>query len=191
MPKEKNIADKNINETPTSRLNAVVIKYFDTQKEVADLVGISRGTLNGYLSNKHKITVKFAMRLQNATAINANYILNGIEPMMLNANIEPKFEGDVPNFSNIDTKTLHGITKLFILEYEGNHQVLKSTGDASVVNLVLGNLEENTSPFQVRNNLAEFEQDYNIKEKATLILKKDYIDGDLVLFSKNNKKYEI
>ena len=174
MPKEKNIDDKNINETSADRLNAVIIKYFRTQIEVAELLGITSANLNNYIAKRNNITLKFAMLLQNKTGINASYILNGDDaPMMTDAKRKPVFEGDVPSVSKLDTKTLHGIAKQYILENTGEQQTLKDNGEPSVVNLVLGNLEEKPTPFMILNILPDFEEEYDIPMGAILILKKD------------------
>jgi hypothetical protein len=92
---------------------------------------------------------------------------------------------------SVDTKIVEqGMTKQFILQYEGSQQILKPNGEASVVNLVLGSLEDNTLPFQVYNSLLDFSENYGIPLTTTLILKKDYKDNDYVLYY-NGNKYEI
>ena len=130
------------------------------------------------------------MRLQNATGISAEYILNGTDEMMKDKKIKPLLEGDVPHISNTDSKIKKtGITKQFILQYEGSQQTFKLNGEASVVNLVLGNLEDSTLPFQVINHLPEFEK-YNIPMTATIIVKKEYKNRDFVLYY-NGEEFEI
>jgi len=178
------------NETPADRLGAVIIKYFRTQKDVAKLLEMDEGTLSSYISGRYNITKKFAMRLQTTIGINANYILKGIEPMMIDATRRPIFEGKVPTMSKVDTKVQNGIIKHYILQYEGDKQILKPNGESSVVNLVLGNLEENTTSFQVFNSLLEFTEDYGIPVNATLILKKDYKPNNLVLYN-DSEEYKI
>ena len=193
MPKEKekNITDKNINETPADRLNAVILKYFKTQLEVALLLGMYRTTLSSYIKGRYNITKKFAMRLQDAVGINAEYILNGTGNMVIDDTQEPYFKSDVPLISKTDTKTLHGIIKRYILEYEGSKKVLRESGEESVVSLALGNLEEKSAPFMAYNSLDEFEEHYNISVGSTIILKKNYVNGDLVLYTYNEQECEI
>ena len=179
------ISDTAVTDNAVSRFNKVIIKYFDSQKEVADLVGITPANMSSYTSGKYNLTLKFAMRLQDKAGINATYIMEGGDDstMMIDSRREPKLKGDIPYFSKLDTKTQQsGITKHFILQYEGNRQSLKPNGDASVVNLVLGSIEDTQFSFQVFNGLPEFEVNYNIPVNATIILKKDYQDNDLVLY---------
>ena len=157
MPKEKekNIADKNINETPADRLNIVIRKYFTTQAELANLLEIDQGSLSSYISGKNKFTKKFALRLQDVARINSDYLLNENLPMMIDETRKPILDDNIPYTSKTNTKTQHGIIKHYILEYEGSQQILRDTGDASVINVVLGNLEEKIDPFMAKNILLE------------------------------------
>jgi len=174
-------------ETPTNRLDGAIIKYFKTQKEVADLIGITPANLNNYLTNRATITQKLAMRIQDATGISAKYVLKGEGEIMLDKHRKPIFEGEVPFVTKVDTKTQHGITKQFILQYEGNQKILKPNGEGSVIDLVLGSLEDTSISFQIFNTLPEFEEDYGIPITATIILKKNYKDNDLVLYIINDE----
>ena len=56
MPKEKNIADKNITETPGDRLNAVIVKYFGSQTIFTELIKIDKGSLSRYISDRKNLT---------------------------------------------------------------------------------------------------------------------------------------
>ena len=171
------------NETPADRLNIVSLKYFKMHKDIADLLGITSGTLGGYLSGRHPITNKFTMRLETSAGISANYILNGIMPMMIDKNRMPIHKGKVPLTSNTEVKTQHGIIKQFILEYDGNKKVFRDNGEGSVVSLVIGDLEEKNTPFMAFNVLDDFEDDYDIAMNSTIILKKNYSEGDVVLYT--------
>ena len=130
MPKEKekNIADKNINETPATtdnietagdRLLKIINKFFTTQIKFAYLSGMNDGSLSSYLSGRYNISKKIAYKLQDVVGVNSYYLLNGNLPMMADETRKPILEGNVPYISKTDTKTLHGITKLYTLEYKG------------------------------------------------------------------------
>jgi len=176
MPKNLN---DNLIETPGDRLNIVITKYFETQKEVSGISGVDTGSLSSYISGRYNITKKLTNKLQKTTGISSDYLLNGNLPMML----DDTRKQIISRVSKIDAKQQHGITTHLILQYEGDMQILKFNGESSVVNLVLGNLEETPLPFQVFNNLLEFAEDYDIPLGSTLILKRDYKNKNLVLFT--------
>jgi hypothetical protein len=189
MSKEK---DKIIVETPANRLETVIIKYFRTQQEVADLLEVTSGTLNGYVTGRHTLTKKFSMRLQNAAGISAKYLLEGTGTMMLDKNVKALLEGDVPHISDTDTKiTKLGIIKQFVLQDEGSHQSFNPNGEGSVVDFVLGDLKENSLPFRVLQSSKKFAEKYGIAVNTSLILKKDCLEGDWVLFTTNNRQYKV
>ena len=157
----------------------------------ADLIEISKGNLSSYISGRYNITNNFVEKLQDLVGINPEYILKGTEPVMLDKTRKPLVEGVPLNISKTDTKTQHGITKQYILEDEGNKQTLRPNGESSVVNLVLGNLDDKSYPFQLLQMSEKFATTYNIKNNITLILKKDFLDDDLVLYTINDRKYEM
>jgi len=173
-------------ETPGSRLNIVITKYFQTQQDLANIINVDRSSLSSYINGRYTITKKLVNKMQKTAGINADYILNGNLPMMLDEKRKPI----ITRISKIDAKTQHGIIKQFILQYEGNQHALKPDGEGSVINVVLGNTEEDNQPFRVLNNVIEFEEKYNISISASIILKKNYKDNDLVLYY-NGSEYEI
>jgi len=178
-------------ETAGDRLSIAISKYFGTQALFADVIEVSKGNLSSYISGRYSITKNFAIKLQNLVGINSEYLLNGVEPIMLDKTRKPIKENVPLHISRTDTKTQHGITKQFILQDEGNQQILKPNGESSIVNLVLGILDDKSSPFQLLLMSDKFAKKYNINNNATLILKKDFVLDDLVLFSINSRRFEM
>jgi len=177
-------------ETAGDRLSIAISKYFGTQALFANLIETSKGNLSSYISGRYNITKNFALKLQNTVGINSEYLLEGEEPIMLDKTRKPIVENVPLHISKPDTKTQHGITKQFILQDEGNQQILKQNGEGSIVNLVLGNLDDKSSPFQLLLMSDKFAKMYKFNNNATFILKKDFFTDDLVLYSINNRRYK-
>ena len=179
--------ENSIIETPGDRLNIVITKYFQNQQDLANIINVDQSSLSSYINGRYTITKKLANKMQKTAGINADYILNGNLPMMLDEKRKPI----VSRISKINAKTTElGIIKHFILRYEGNQHTLSPDGEGSVINVVLGNIEDDDQPFRVLNNVIEFEEKYNISMSASIILKKNYRDNDLVLYY-NGAEYEI
>ena len=178
-------------ETPGSRLKSVIALYFISQKEFAKLVEIDTASLSNYISGKYKLTKKLAEKLEKKAGIRSDYILNGNEPIMGNENLKPILkEGNMPHMSKINIKTQFGLTKQYALKDEGRKETLRDIGEVSVVNLILGDLEEKPIPFMVLQTSISFAERYDILSGSVLVLKKKYMDDDLVLFT-DQRKYRL
>lgn len=172
--------------TPGDRLNAVIANYFESQNQLSLIVGVDKTSLSSYIKGRYPITEKFAYKLQKNGGINSQYILKGLEPMMIDASRSPKV-----HFSNIDNKAEHGTTKQYILRDDGMKQKLLPNGCVNVINSIFGeNNQQHT--FTILQSSFEFARLYDISVGSILILEKEYADDDLVLYtSKKRKQYKL
>lgn len=170
------------------RLDAVIIKYFGTQKMLADLIGVTQANLSGYISGRNNITKKLAMLMQSKAGVNADFLLNGNAPMMLDTSRKPIFDGSVPSVEKMNTKTQHGIIKQYILHDNRQKQRLTENGEASIVHLILDNLTDPV-PFMVLQISQIFAERYKISIGSIMVIRENYIDEDVVLYTKNNQYF--
>jgi len=178
------------NQSPCDRLNAVLLKYFITQKNLAQIIGISPNNLGAYTRNINTITEKFAMLLQTKAGINADYILNGNEPMML-ANVEPKYAGDVPVRNKTKTKyqPQYDLKKHFVVKNEGKKRRFIDMGQTNINSFVFIEQEKDNEEFIVSIHTQEFEAMYGLAMFDVLIIHTEYEEGDYILFVRNDNCY--
>jgi plasmid maintenance system antidote protein VapI len=178
-----------LHQTAGQRLEAVVLKHFVKQKLLADKVGVTPNNISMYISGKNTITKKFAMQLQDLAGINADYILNGKEPMMLEdvgiENSKPYqtiYDGPVPITIKKKTLLQHGYVKQYFLSSEGKKHLLQDNHEGNVVNSVLGGANEQRK-FMIVLISSDFCEYYNLQIGTILIIDEEYSDGDIVLVS--------
>jgi len=178
---------KIINDTSISegdRLNAVIVRYFESQNELSSIIGVDKSSLSSYISGRRPITKKFANKLQKSVGISSDYILNGIGDMMIDNRRSPI----LIHSSNVDSKTFHSMTKQYILRDEGTKQKLVPIGEMNIVNLIFGDNKKFQS-FTILQNSSEFARIYDIAVGSILVLEKEYSDEDLILYTEKNKKH--
>ncbi len=186
--------------TPGQRLEIVILRYFGKQKTLAEKVGLAANTISKYISGNLSISKATAMRFQDSAGINANYLLNGIEPMILNEeqavvgkDYPIRFRGDAPMFpSEIKKKQAEkthnrGMIKQYIHVPSGRKKYLLSEhGEVNIIDVVVDGIKE---PIAILMNTPDFCKKYNLNIGSILIMNEFYEDGDIVFVAINEKHY--
>ncbi len=172
--------------TAGQRLEAVILKYFEKQSILAEKAQVSPNTISQYISGRIGISKKTAMRMQDLAGINANYLLNGEEPMMI-ANTQPAkpykilHQGDVPAIKSKQEQKTHyrGIIKQMLLESSGSRREnLIDNGEVNIMDVVIDGIK---SPINILITATHFREKYQIKANASLVIGEEYTDGNTVL----------
>ncbi|MDR0926430.1 MAG: helix-turn-helix domain-containing protein [Ignavibacteria bacterium] len=183
-----------IQQTPEGeRLEAVIIKYFVKQKKLADKIGIVPDTLSKYITGRMAITKAFAQQLQGKAGINADYILNGNEPMMLEEALatmpRPRFDAPVP--LRMGKKTLHGITKQYSIDGDDVRAELKDEGEANVASILLGDTDPQPVIYKLSNLAYRMRYIDRYKKEVRFIVdeRMEVKNGNTVIIAKGEHFY--
>jgi len=200
---EQNNTNINISDykelTPALRLNIVVLQYFGKQKNFADATDINYDMASKYISGYMKITKKAAVKMQDLAGINADFVLNGNLPMMLDETKSAKpydvvYKANVPIIYPSSLQPLQkqyetseiskGFVSLNVLETRGNRAFLTPQGKINIVDITINGIQE---PSTVLVHDADFIERYKhtfpFKINCYIVLDKDYRLNDLVFLS--------
>jgi hypothetical protein len=141
-----------------------------------------------YVSDKVRITQKFALKMQKKIGVNADFILNGNMPIVIDDSIEPLFEGNIP----LKTLSKRQDTKLvnrpqLQLTISGANEVLKDTNECNIVEFVYADIK---NPVLISVISPKFCEKYEMAIGSLLVLSDEVEDGNIVLI-KVGRNYEI
>ena len=172
------------------RLGFFISKYFEKQVAFANKMEIKPDAVSRYVSGKVEITHKFALKMQKKIGLNADFILNGNMPIVIDNCIEPLYEGDIPpkTLSKKHDKDTKLISKNQLqLTTSGANEVLKYANECNIVKFAYANIK---NPILVSVISPKFCDNYGIPIGSLLVLSDEVEDGNIVLI-KVGSNYEI
>ena len=170
------------------RLDFFITKYFGKQIVFANKMEIKPDAVSRYVSDKIKITQKIALKMQKKTKVNADFILNGNSPIVIDNNIEPLFEGNIPPKTlskRQDTKLVN--RRQLQLTISGVNEVLKDANECNIVEFAYANIK---NPVLISVISPNFCKKYEMAIGSLLVLSDEVEDGNIVLI-KLGRNYEI
>ena len=184
---EENVNTNHL-KTPGERLDFFITKYFGKQITFANKIDMNPDAVSRYVSNRVKITQKGALKIQKKTGVNADFILNGNTPILIDNSIEPLFEGNIPPKTlskRQDTKLVN--RRQLQLTISGANEVLKDANECNIVEFAYANIK---NPVLISVISPKFCDDYEIAIGSLLVLSDDVEDGNIVLI-KVGRNYQI
>ncbi|MDR0926715.1 MAG: hypothetical protein LBO69_02980 [Ignavibacteria bacterium] len=167
----------------SGRFEAVIIKYFGKQRLFASAVGVSANTICKYATQELPISQKMAMKWQELAGVNADYILNGVEPMMLDESRIPIYTGKVPKRIPI-----RSTIKQYTIGGDNRRAVLNDNGEVNIAKVILGAEGKKPLPVMYKVINQDFCNAYNFKYGTDLIIvEMSAVDGDTVLVETNGQ----
>ena len=174
--------------TPGERLDFFITKYFGKQIAFANKVGLKSDAVSRYVSDKTKITHNVALTMQKKTGVNADFILNGNLPIVIDNKIEPLFEGNIPakiSHKRQDTKLVN--RRQLQLTTSGANEVLKDANECNIVEFAYANIK---NPVLISVISPKFCERNDIAIGSLLVLSEEVEDGNVVLI-KIARNYQI
>lgn len=202
MTKNSNI--KNSEESykplaPSFRLKLVIMQYFKQQKILSAKSGIPSDTLSKYVTGRLDISENTAMQLQDLAGINADFLINGNLPMMLEGvEIETpyvvKYPGPPPipnSYKEYDaTETTRGIMPYSVLDVQGRRDILLAQGRYNIADIAVNGIEQGHSiTIQIPQFIEKYKSIFPLKLNCYIILNKNYNVGDDVFVSIDDIAY--
>jgi len=165
------------------RLQHTIALYFETQKKLAEISSIPVSSINEICSGKKKLNLKIAIKLQEMAGINANYLLNGVEPMMITndavKSYQPKYHGALPIKAQSTTLDLsRSITDYYVLIGANQNEHLDMKGKVDIVNVAFDGI---LKPFLIAVYSMDFCKKYNLPFGSDIVINEFYEEGHTVL----------
>jgi len=170
------------------RLDFFIAKYFGKQIAFADKMEMKPDAISRYASGKSKITQKFALKMQKKTGLNADFVLYGNLPIVIDDSVEPLYEGNIPPkmlSKRQDTKLVN--RRQLQLTISGANEVLKDASECNIIEFAYANIK---NPVLISVISPKFCENYNIAIGSLLVLSDEVEDGNIVLI-KVGRNYEI
>ncbi len=172
------------------RLESIILTFFDSQVKFSEKTHLTESVISEYISGNRKITDRAAIKMQELAGINANYLLNGIEPMMIadvkpEKSYKPKYQGDIPRANNTLDVTRSLATYLNLTK-SARKEHLDSTGKGDIVDIMFDGIR---NPIMIMISSDDFCKKYNVENGAIIIINESYTNGDIVLASIDNTKH--
>jgi len=182
--------------TPAFRLKMVIMQYFKTQKILSIKIAMPPDVLSKYITGRLNITEKVAMQMQDLAGINAEFLLYGNLPIMVDGATGAKpydakynAPAPIPNFYREHDKieTSRGVLDHCIIDYKGSKEVLLPQGTMNVVNIAVNGIENGLSICPTTPEFVEkYKHIFAMKINSYLILDKKYdIDEDILVVIDN------
>ena len=185
---ENNINTSHL-KTAGERLGFFISKYFEKQIAFANKMEIKPDAVSRYVSNKVEITHKFALKMQKKIGVNADFILNGNMPIVIDDNIVPLYEGNIPPKTlSAKKQEANCINKNQLqLTTSGVNEVLKYANECNIVKFAYANIK---NPVLVSVISPKFCANYGMAIGSLLVLSDEVEDGNIVLI-KVGRNYQI
>jgi len=184
---EENINTEHL-KTPGERLDFFITKYFGKQIAFVNKMETKPDAVSRYVADKVKITHNVALKMQKKTGVNADFILNGNLPVVIDNTIEPIFEGNIPTKTlskRQDTKLVN--RRQMQLTISGANEVLKDASECNIVEFAYANIK---NPLLISVISPKFCDYYKIAIGSLLVLSDEVEDGNIVLV-KVGRNYQI
>ena len=184
--------------TPALRLDVIILKYFSKQKILADMCEITYDMMSKYVSGRSRITKKASMKMQDMAGINADFVLNGNLPMMIDETkakkpYEVRYEGNAPviqspvdrtkeNFKKENKLMNRGIVSNNILSERGCRGITIPQDNINLIDITIDGIEK-VDTFTVQNPvfIEKYKSLFSIKMNSHLVLDLNFHINDYVL----------
>jgi hypothetical protein len=166
------------------RLQQIILLYFKSQTRLHEISGVPISSINRICAGKKNLTSKMVIKLQETAGINANYLLSGIEPMMITSQVpeksyQTKYHGILPIKAQSTILDLsRSVTDYYVLVGANKQEYLDVKGKADVVNIAFDGI---VKPFLIAICSIDYCNKYNLPFGSDIVVSEFYEEGHTVL----------